>query len=122
MVRKLSEDLFQVGQLRHLAQRGHRIVRRHASTVQDHHPRAGSLHHFQHVRNVENRFAPPGQLLQQVPEQHGVRDIQSRLRFVEDQQVRVVQQRGRNQYPLAHPLRVTRYRRPASLGQRQTFE
>ena len=74
--------------------------------VNDHHAVADLLHHVQHVGAVEHRFSLGGQGGEEVLDQDRGVDVQPRERLIQQDQVRVVQQGGRDQDLLPHALGI----------------
>ena len=68
--------------------------------------RADLFDHFEDVRDVQDHFAAAGELAEQVLEEQGGSDVDAGERFVEDQYVGVMQQRGGDQDALLHALGV----------------
>ena len=69
---------------------------------------ADQLDDFEHVRDVEDGLALRGELLQQVFEEPGGDDVEAGERFVEDEQLGIVQQGGGDEDALLHALGVER--------------
>ena len=84
------------------------IVRRHPSLAQDQHLRAHFFQHVENMRAVEDHAAPRRQPFHQFAQHQRRGDVQARKRLVENQQVGIVQQRGREQDLLPHAFRIGR--------------
>lgn len=65
------------------------------------------------MRNVEHGLAASGELANQVPEQECIGDVESGLRFIKNEEVRIVQERGGYQQALLHSLGIAGDGRPA---------
>src|SRR4029453_14913175 len=68
--------------------------------------RTDALDDLEHMRDIENNFSSCCEFGDQMFEEQGGGDVQSRKRLVENQDVGIVQQRCRNQDPLLHTLRI----------------
>ena len=74
------------------------------------------------MRDIEDGFAFGGERGQQVFEEARGNDIEAGKWLVEDEQLRVVHERGCDEYTLLHALGVERDRRIAPGFERQKFE
>ena len=100
----------------------HRVVRCHASFVQDHHPRTEPFDSFQLVGAKQNGFAMRRQFAYQITQNQRRTDIQSRKWFIEQNHFRIMQQRGGQQYFLSHAFRVGRDRHMPSFAQGEQLQ
>jgi hypothetical protein len=77
-----------------------------AAAVQDDDAGAELLDDFEHMRAVEDGLAAAGEQMDEMPEHQRRGDVEAGVRFVEDQDVGIVQQRADDQHFLLHPFRV----------------
>jgi hypothetical protein len=104
------------------AQRGERVVGDHEALRQDHDPVGARLHLGQRVAGKQDRGALGGKLVE-----HGVevapRDrVEARGRLVEDQKLRLADQRLGKPDALAHALRIGADAALRGLGQAHPFQ
>src|SRR5438270_353031 len=98
------------------------VLRFNLTPVNNDDLRANPLDHFENMRDVQNNFAARGEFRNKVFKEQGGRDVEAGQRLVEDQNVRIVQQSGRNQNALLHAFRIRSQRRVPVEVKRKQFE
>jgi hypothetical protein len=71
----------------------------------------GLLDGFEHMRAVDNHAALCSERAHEAPQHQCRAHVETGIRLVENENVRIVQQRGGNENLLAHPFRISRHRR-----------
>ena len=107
---QLREDAFQRGLAHQFAKALDGIVGHHLAIAKDQHRGADLLDDFQNVGAVQDDFPLPRQRAQQAAQHQRGGHVEAGERLVQDEHVRVVQQRGGEQNLLAHALRIRRQR------------
>ena len=106
LLHELREHTFQRGLLVHAHQFFGRRVCQHGAVGKDDDTVAHLLHHFQHMRDVEDGLALAAEDDQQVFEEARGHSVESAERFVEEDEIWVMQQCRAQQYALLHALAV----------------
>src|ERR1022692_4427848 len=94
----------------------------YASLAQNDDAGAHLLHYLQHVRAVQNDLALARQRLGEVLEHQAGSDVEARERLVEDEDIGVVQQGGRDEDFLLHALGIGGDGRIAVFVERQEVQ
>ena len=76
--------------------------------VQNHHVRADALHDFEIVRAEQHHFAARREFLNQAAQHQARGHVEAGKRLVQQDEIGIMQQRGREQHLLAHALGVGR--------------
>ena len=101
---QLPEDMLERRQLEQLAQPQDRIVSHDLAVVEDDDVGRDPFDALEHVRAVDHHPALGGERLDQAAQHQRRRDVEAGVRLVEDDDLRIVQQRRRDQDLLPHPL------------------
>ena len=108
--------------LRHGAQLRHRPLGDDAAAMEHHDVGAQALDVVEHVRAVQDRLAARRQDRNQVTQHETGREIQAGFRFVQNEQIGIVQQRGDEQHLLLHAFGVPADRLIGGAGQAEQIQ
>ena len=101
---ELGEDLFEGGQGQETAEAFDGVVGDDSAAVQDDDVRAETLDGLQLMRAEEHDLATLGELLNETAEHQRRADVEAGKGLIEEDELRVVQERRDEQHLLAHAL------------------
>ncbi len=92
LLNQLSEDALEICELKRSLELGGRSVGQNPASRDDDDAVADELDHLENVRDVENCLALCGECFEKILEETRRDDVKAGERFVEDEQLRIMQQ------------------------------
>src|SRR5262245_48764516 len=108
---ELRENFLERGQMHQLAKPADAVLGFDLALVNDDHLLANPFDHFEHMRDVKDDLSTRREFGDEPSEQQRRRNVETRQRLIENQNLGIMQERRGDENPLLHSLRIRSQRR-----------